>query len=253
MLPIIQYMIKFILEDYKSILQDLNGKCEETQKGLPVIPCPNKCFDCCKQIFPLNFIEAYYLSVGFHQLPRNQRRTLQQQAEKNLNLLAEFESSIFNCFNTAISEVNHRQKLYTGYLNQIQTNCPFLDEGSCSVYEFRNHSCRAHGYSYDFSSSEIVACFRYSKLFPNPEPFIKKAVDYNYRFPEIRQLEQQFLRFITGNTHAKQLFYLTNPFIPLLKDYSQINWKQFFNENIVCDLEENNHSLLIDHSTYEIT
>lgn len=245
-------MTETIIQAYTKILQDLDNKCAETQKGLPVIPCLNKCFDCCKQIFPLNFIEAYYLSMGFFSLPQEQRLKLQEEARKNVEKLATVETPVFNCFNTDIQEITYKQNSYTKYLNNIQTDCPFLDEGRCSVYENRNHSCRAHGYGFDFSTNEIVACFRFAKLFPNPEPFMEKAVDYNYRFPEIRTLEKEFLKFIGDNRQYDRLFYLTNPFIPLLKDYSKINWKQFFAENIVCDLEENTHSLFIDHSTYEI-
>lgn len=244
-------MTNTILQKYTKILQDLDQKCAETQKGLPVIPCPNKCFDCCKQIFPVNFIEAYYLSIGFFSLPKEQRLKLQEEANKNITKLAEVETPIFNSFNTDIQEITYKQNSYTNFLNNIKTDCPFLDEGRCSVYENRNHSCRAHGYGFDFSTNEIVACFRFAKLFPNPEPFIEKAVDYNYRFPQIRQLEKQFLELIGNNIQYHQLFYLTNPFIPLLKDYSKINWQQYFTDNIVCDLKPGTHSLIIDHSIYE--
>lgn len=239
-------MLDLIIEDYQALLEDLDKKCRETQKGLPMIPCPQKCFDCCKQVFPISFLEAYYLSVGFHEIERSKRRKLLRKAEKMLNKLANIEGQTFETQNSKWEEVMKKRQKYSKYLNNLESDCPFLDEGLCTVYKHRNHDCRVHGYSFDSLTREIIACFRFPKLFPTSEKFMEKAFDYNYRYQEKLKLDQKLIVYLTSNPAYKNILYLTHPFIPLLKNYQTINWTEFFAQKVPNQIEPDKFSLIID-------
>lgn len=47
-----------ILGRYKTLLVDIDKKCDEFFRAEPGIPCAQKCTDCCKQLFLITFVEA---------------------------------------------------------------------------------------------------------------------------------------------------------------------------------------------------
>lgn len=243
-------MLETIISDYKDLLEELDQKCDQTQKGLPMIPCPDQCYDCCKQIFPVSFLEAYYLSRGFHSLERKKRRELSRLAQKALKKMSQINAEDFTVFNKSWEEIMQKRKNFSDTLNSIKTNCPFLDEsgngGKCSVYKERNHDCRAHGYSYDGLTREIIACFRFPEIFPTPKKFIEKAFDYNYRYQDKLKLDQKLIVYLTKNPLLKSTIYLTHPFVALLKNFEEIDWINFFKNKVTEKQEKDKFSLIID-------
>ncbi|MEK7529243.1 MAG: hypothetical protein AAB592_05750, partial [Patescibacteria group bacterium] len=62
-----------IIDRYTRILNALDAKTAELQKKLPEIPCKNKCFNCCEQLFPITFLEAYHISRLVQQMNHTER------------------------------------------------------------------------------------------------------------------------------------------------------------------------------------
>lgn len=137
-------MTKTILEKYRTLMEDLDKKCGEVYSRAPEIPCKNKCFDCCKQLFPVSFVEAFYISEGLKTLGRKLRRERQRVAEK---ISAKIRDQ--NPWQFEKSGVNRKTALNTHaefarFLHAIESDCPALDvtlslsKGVCTVYPFRH-------------------------------------------------------------------------------------------------------------------
>jgi Fe-S-cluster containining protein len=98
------------------------------------IQCRAGCSDCCHQLFQITEVEAAWISHGVKMLPEARREELKQRA---------------------IPYLRERRKLVTakgepeawGSLPPPGTRlaCPALDQGVCSIYEFRPLICRKFG------------------------------------------------------------------------------------------------------------
>lgn len=219
-----------ILEKYAALLKKLDEKCEEIYAAAPEIPCKNKCVECCKQLFPLSFIEAFYISEGVKKLDRSLRRQLKTKAEKiNKKILAK------NPFQFEKRGVDKKTALNTHaefakFLHEIECDCPALfpknSAGSCSVYEFRNHDCRSMGASFDASSNEIIGCHRFNSL----KYLAPHLMPFNFLYPEKMQLDRELIAEVTAGAFNPNIFYYTTICTPLLKDYEEQDWIKFFTE-----------------------
>lgn len=222
-----------ILDRYAALMADLDRKAEEVFSRAPEIPCKNKCFDCCRQLFPVSFAEAYFLSEGIKTLDRGLRRQRQRAAEKiNAKILARnpFRFEKRGVDKTA-ALTTHRE--FAQFLHAIESDCPALDpshpNGACTVYPFRNHDCRTMGLSFDDSENAIVGCFRFASL----KHLAPKMMDFNYRYPEKMALDRQLIAEITAGAFTPNILYYTTMCGPLLKDYAAEDWIEFFREKDV--------------------
>lgn len=166
-------MVDALIQQYKILLDEVDSQFNEALKNIPEIPCKIHCIDCCKQLFPLSLIEAYYINEGFRALPRNKRRSLeslakkqQEELEKNINF-KEFE-----IFNSSLNEIAEKRNGLVQSLQLLGNDCPLLtEEKICLLYPYRNHDCRIHGAA--FCDNEILGCLRHKRIFTSPE-LIKK-------------------------------------------------------------------------------
>jgi Fe-S-cluster containining protein len=98
------------------------------------IQCRPGCSDCCHQLFQITELEAAYISAAVQLLPAERREALQTRAR---------------------TYVEARRKLVTaggepeswGHLPPAGTRlaCPALEDGICSLYEFRPLICHKFG------------------------------------------------------------------------------------------------------------
>ncbi len=237
------------LTQYADLLRNLDEKTAAVYGKFSEIPCKNKCFDCCKQLFPVSFAEAFYISDGLKTLGRQLRRERERAAEKiNKKILAhnplQFEKSSVDK-KTALS--THRE--FAAFLHAIPSDCPALDPtnpaGSCTVYAFRNHDCRTMGCSFDSSEKAIVGCFRFDSL----KYLAPKLMDFNYRYPEKILIDRQLIAEATANTFTPNIIYYTTMCGPLMKDYAATDWIKFFSEKgvpLARDAKEDEYWVVID-------
>ena len=222
-----------ILKKYSELMAAVDKKTAEVYGSAPEIPCKNKCFDCCKQLFPVSFVEAYYISEGIKTLDAPLRRKMRAAAEKiNKKILAQnpfqFERAAADK-KTALN--THAQ--FAQFLHKIESDCPALTpenpSGACGVYEFRNHDCRSMGFAFDATEKAIVGCFRFESL----KYLAPKLMDFGFRYPEKMALDRELLAEVTGgalNTPGANILYYTTMCGPLLKDYAETDWLKFFSD-----------------------
>lgn len=229
-----------ILEKYAKLLDQLDEKCASVYSSSPEIPCKNKCVECCKQLFPVSFIEAYYISEGVKKLDRSLRRKLKIKAEKiNEKILAK------NPFQFERIDVDKKTALNTHaefakFLHEIQCDCPALfpenPDGACTIYKFRNHDCRSMGASFDASSNEIIGCHRFNSL----KYLTPKLMPFNFLYPEKMQLDRELIAEVTAGASTQNVLYYTTICTPLLKDYAEQDWIKFF------EAKNNKYYVVID-------
>lgn len=248
-------MISDFIQQYESYLQKIDEKCAEVYKNLPDIPCFPKCTGdaaCCKQIFPLTFLEAYYLSIGFKRLNRETRRKLIKSAQKNKDkLVKNFTASGLKQIyaNTDYETHNAAQQSITKFLYEQKMYCPFLSDELCEVYPFRNFACRLHGLAYDYNTKEILGCNRHGKIFRNADNFMSRAVRHDFLNKEKIHLEGEMIASFANNILYRQIRYLTHPFMPILKDFETFNWIEFFTQTIPPqEIIPGTYSLVFDYN-----
>lgn len=219
-----------ILEKYAALLKKLDEKCGEIYAAAPEIPCKNKCVECCKQLFPLSFVEAFYVSEGVKKLDRSLRRKLKTRASKiNEKILAK------NPFQFEKNGVDKKTALNTHaefarFLHKIECDCPALfpenNTGACVIYSWRNYDCRSMGASFDSSSNEIIGCHRFNSL----KHLAPKLMPFNFLYPEKMQLDRELIAEVTAGAFTQDILYYTTICTPLLKDYAEQDWLKFFEE-----------------------
>lgn len=217
-----------ILEDYKKLLAAVDEKSAKVHETFPEIPCKNKCFDCCKQLFPISFVEAFYLSEGMNILGRKLRRERVRVAEKIQKKILKKNPFQFEKRGVYKKTALQAHSEFARFLHGIESDCPALDQnhlaGACTVYPFRNHDCRTMGASFDASEKSIVGCFRFESL----KYLAPKLMDFNYRYSEKMALDRELIQEVTGNIFTPNILYYTTMCCPLLKNYATEDWIKFF-------------------------
>ena len=107
--------------------------------------CERGCVSCCYQLIVMSDHEALLLAhIVSLMEPKEQARikdalkSMLHVLEKN-GLLAEMLDTHANCFSDSERLVEVQRRYW-----ELQLACPFLVEGSCSVYEFRPLVCRQY-------------------------------------------------------------------------------------------------------------
>lgn len=220
--------VPFILEKYAALMKDLDRKTEEVFASAPEIPCKNKCFDCCRQLFPVSFAEAFYLSEGIAGLPRALKRERVRVAEKIQQKIRAANPKTFEKRGVERKTALDAHGEFARFLHGIESDCPALDPantaGACTVHEYRNHDCRSMGASFDASEKAIVGCFRFKSL----GYLAPRLMDFGYRYREKMALDAELIGEVTGAAFIPNILYFTTMCGPFLKDYANEDWTKFF-------------------------
>ena len=235
--------IGVLLEKYSALMDDVATQSNVVYTGSPEIPCRNKCFDCCKQLFPITFAEAFFLSEGVKTLSRETRRERMRIAEKATKKILAVEPLKFEKRGVERTAALNTHAEFARVLHTIDSNCPALDPtnpaGSCTVYQWRNVDCRTMGASFDSTSKEIIGCFRFAGL----KHLIPKMMNFSYRYKEKMELDRSLIEAITGGVITERVIYLTTMCRPLMLDYTSVDWLIFFKEK---QLSAEGYSVVVD-------
>lgn len=214
-----------ILQSYKELLENVDKKCAEVLRLVPEIPCRKGCTDCCKQIFPLSFVEAFLISENFKTLDRNRRGTIAQKAKKAQEKLNKLDLKKYEIQTDSLKEIAEKRNEFANEIRGTDIICPLLgDDDLCALYSSRNHDCRIHGVGFDPTSGEIIGCHRHKKI-----PIdTKLLIDSGYLYKEKSKLDSLLTVHLSQNPELMYCYYFTTPFVPLLKDFATQDWKKFF-------------------------
>lgn len=249
-------MIEKFIKQYEFYLQEIDKKCAAVYKNLPNLPCFPKCkgrVACCKQIFPLSFIEAFYVSKGFKKLDRAIRRRLENEAKKSASKIEkEFSAASLRHMytNTDYETHNKAQQSIAHFLLSMKIDCPFLSNELCLIYPNRNIDCRLHGLAYDKNTNEILGCHRHAEIYkdaPSRMKFALHALPNNFMYKEKIALDAEAITALANNSIYKHVRYLASPFTPILKDFSAFDWREFFTKKIPAQkIIPNTYTLIFD-------
>jgi len=245
-------MLDFLLQQYRDLLNDLDKSCKAVLTNIVETPCRKGCYDCCKQIFPLSLIEAFYINQGFQTLEPETRKSLADKAKKATESLTDLDLFKFETFSDSLEDIAQARNSITKELQSTKISCPLLTpEGTCRLYPYRNHDCRIHGVSIDKSSNEIIGCFRHSKLFNTPDSkqrFTTHAVPSNHLYKEKSKLDSLLTIELGQDPNLGYCYYFTTPYEPLTEEFTNRDWPKFFEEKL-DGKPQTKYSLIIDTTT----
>lgn len=136
--------MKTILDAYGKLLAEVDGWFHHCLELYPDdIACASGCSSCCRGLFDITLLDAWYLQRGFAQLPESQQAVLRLAAEQRLVPL------------TAINPAFVSPWLLNGLPEEEwddlmpeddEVPCVLLSEdGRCLLYEYRPMTCRLNG------------------------------------------------------------------------------------------------------------
>lgn len=244
--------VKRILEKYETLLRDVDKNCTEVFASAPEIPCKNKCVDCCRQLFPVSFVEAFYISEKAKELDRAARRTLAKNAEKISKKILAADPLRFEQRGVDRRTALATHAKFASFLHSTAADCPALDEsgrnGACAIYPWRNHDCRVMGYSFDFASRETIGCQRFNTL----KHLLPKLMPFNYKYDEKMALDEELISAATNGKILRGVFYFTTMCTALIKNFAAADWSVFFSKKGLADPplaktpEENEYWVVVD-------
>jgi Fe-S-cluster containining protein len=132
-------------ENLQGLYSAVDAQVEQVRIRYPWWPCSNHCDSCCHSVFLVSQTEWSYLSEAYRALPKMERIRIRDRARAQ------------------VSQINMR----TGYIpwaKKVQQvckerfACPFLEGGSCLVYEHRTFTCRVFGYTLLTQEGKPYAC-----------------------------------------------------------------------------------------------
>lgn len=107
------------------------------------VSCAPGCGACCRQVVPISRSEALYLRQCLATLPMERQETLRGRFA---DACGSFESAgMLDPLRTVdtILDRQERQDLGMRYFS-LGISCPFLENGSCSIYPWRPMACREY-------------------------------------------------------------------------------------------------------------
>jgi len=133
-----------ILDRYGELLREVDAwfqRCLEQHPEL--IACRNGCSECCRGLFDITLLDAYYLRRGFDKLSEPLKAEIVKAASRRLEQL-----SMVNIDFTEPWLLNGIPEVDWDALmpEEDETPCLLLSEnGGCLVYEYRPMTCRLNG------------------------------------------------------------------------------------------------------------
>lgn len=186
------------------------------------VSCRKGCSECCRGLFDITLLDAWYLKSGFDRLTADFRDRVQakalQQFEWLRTLWPEFAPPYI---------LNYRPEDDWDELmpEEDETPCPLVGhDGKCLVYEYRPMTCRLNGLPLVDISGEVFYDEWCSHNFVGKDPLAMEELRGEFRriFAGELLLFQQF----TTSLFNQQLNEL-DTFIPtaLLVDFAAFDWQ----------------------------
>ena len=132
-LPLLQGLDDTFIDDVSSDL---------AASGQP-ISCKQGCAHCCYQAVPISLVEAEALAEWIRTLPADQQQELARRFRETLLNLSAAGLTESMAHEDWHSPTEAALNLALDYLYQ-RIPCPFLEDGSCSIYPIRPFACREY-------------------------------------------------------------------------------------------------------------
>jgi Fe-S-cluster containining protein len=224
-----------ILKRHKELLGRVDAWFAESMERFPQhIACASGCSACCRSLFDITLLDAYYLKLGFDKLPANVKETVLEKCRERLRLMREEWPEFDHPF-----VLNYRPEEEWEPLmpEEDETPCVLVGEdGRCLEYEHRPMTCRLHGIPMVDTDGEVMHDEWCTMNFEGEDPLELEGL--RAPWDEMLRLEVALFRDYTGEL-LKQRVSQLDTFIPtaLLIDFDTHDWQSWFSSFEILDDE----------------
>lgn len=209
-----------ILDRYGVLLGEVDAwfrHCLELHPDL--IACRNGCSECCRGLFDITLLDAFYLRRGFDKLSESLKTEIAQAASRRLAQLSLVNPAFIEPWLLNGIPEDDWDALMP---EEDETPCLLLSEnGGCLVYEYRPMTCRLNGIPLIDVSGEELFDEWCTLNFTGEDP--RHLTDLRFGFTDLFTRElllfRELVRHLTGSPRNE-----VDLFIPaaIVMDYSRI-------------------------------
>ncbi len=190
-----------LLDRYGALLGEVDDwflRCLDRHPDL--IACRNGCSECCRGLFDVTLLDAFYLKRGFDRLPEPLKTELQRESFRRLQQLSLVNSA---CVEPWLLNAIPEEEWDALMPEEDETPCLLLSEtGGCLVYEHRPMTCRLNGIPLIDDSGEELFDEWCTLNFVDEDP--RRLSDLRFGFTDLFARElllfQELLRLLTGSS-----------------------------------------------------
>ncbi len=209
-----------LLDRYGALLGEVDDwfrRCLERHPEL--IACRNGCSECCRGLFDITLLDAFYLKRGIDRLPEPLKTGLVREASRRLEQLSKVNPAFVEPW---LLNGIPEEKWDDLMPEEDETPCLLLsDTGGCLVYDHRPMTCRLNGIPLLDVSGEELFDEWCTLNFTGEDP--RGLLDLRFAFTELFNRElllfRELVRTMTGTARNE-----VDLFIPaaVVMDYSRI-------------------------------
>lgn len=188
-----------LLDRYGALLEEVDDwfrRCLELHPEM--IACRNGCSECCRGLFDITLLDAFYLKRGFDMLPEPLKTELAREATRRLEQLSEVNPAFVEPWLLNGIPEEQWDELMP---EEDETPCLLLsDTGGCLVYDYRPMTCRLNGIPLIDVSGEELFDEWCTLNFTGEDP--RHLDDLRFGFTDLFTRElllfQELVRILTG-------------------------------------------------------
>lgn len=194
------------------------------------ITCGSGCSECCRGLFDITLLDAWYLKYGFDRLDHYVKAAVLAKAKKRLATMHDAWPDFAPPY-----ILNYRPEEAWEELmpDDDETPCPLVAEnGMCLVYGYRPMTCRLHGIPLVDVSGEVFHDEWCTHNFTRVDPLRLRQL--RWHFTQLFREELTIFRDLTMEIFKKP-FNELDTFIPtaLLVDYPNFDWLSWVDKTTI--------------------
>lgn len=192
--------MKTLLDQYGALLAEVDAWFQSCLEQYPEqIACRNGCSECCRGLFDITLLDAFYLKRGFDILPDHLKTGVVRTASRRLELLSKVNSAFVEPWLLNGIPEDDWDELMP---EEDETPCLLLSEsGGCLVYDHRPMTCRLNGIPLIDDSGEELFDEWCTLNFTGADP--RDFADLRFAFTDLFSRElllfQKLVHRLTGN------------------------------------------------------
>lgn len=188
------------------------------------ITCGTGCSGCCRALFDITLLDAWFLNIGFQNLPDEVKHEVRKKAEGRLRELKTFWPEWEEPY---VLNVRPEEDWEVFMPEEDETPCVLLSaEGRCLVYDHRPMTCRLHGIPLVDVSGEEMHDGWCTENFIGTDPLQLQEIrfDFNTLFDDEIMLFRHFTEQLLNRRLSE-----VDTFIPLavLLDFEKFDWREW--------------------------
>lgn len=193
------------------------------------IRCGKGCAGCCRGLFDITLLDAWFLNRGFQKLPQDVRDKVAEKARRLLDRMLDLWPDWEEPFVLNGRPEEEWEELMP---DEDETPCVLLDDaGQCLVYDHRPMTCRLHGLPLVDISGEDFHDEWCTENFAGVDPLT--LTDLRYRFHDLFAEELSVFQKLMQQL-LKQKINELDTFIPLalLMNFERFDWEEWAKKNL---------------------